>query len=515
MNAVTTLGQPNVAAITSFLLFIAVSLFITYWAARRTRSTEDFFVAGRGITAGKNGLAMAGDFLSAAGFLGVGGLVSLVGFDGLIYAFGGAVLSWPVMMFLYAEPLRNLGKYTTVDVLSYCLRSSSVRVVSAIVTLALVLMYMLLQMVGAGNLIHLLFGLSYETGVMIVGVIMTVYVLFGGMLATTWVQIIKAALMIIFAAILTWLVLAHFGYDLLDVSRGAAQRSGPAVLAAGNMLSSPVEAISLGVALIFGAASLPHVLMRFYTVPDALTARRSVGHAISVIAGLSLMLFVLGFGAMAIVGPDVIRSVDRGGNMALPLLAEQLGGTVFLGVFAAVCFAIILAVISGLLVAGAATLSHDLWVNSIRGGRAMDKEELAVARIATVVLCIIAIGLGWIFKGQNLAFLVGLSTAVAASANFPVLVLVLYWRRLTAAGAVAGMATGLIVSLAMIYMSPLVQVDILHNAAPIIALRNPGIICIPLAFIVAIVVSLVTQRRDQIEHYAMIEREMLVGRANR
>jgi cation/acetate symporter len=308
---------------------------------------------------------------------------------------------------------------------------------------------------------------------------------------------------------------AHFGYNPLGVFRGAAQRNGPAVLAAGKMLLSPVETISLGVALIFGAASLPHVLMRFYTVPDAVAARRSVVYAIAVVAGVSLLLFILGFGAMAIVGSNVIQSVDRGGNMALPLLAEQLGGTVFLGFFAAVCFAIILAVISGLVVAGAATLSHDLWVNTIRAGRARDAEELAVSRIATVVLCIIAIALGLIFKGQNLAFLVGLSTAVAASANFPVLVLAIYWRRLTAAGAVVGMATGLIVSLAMIYMSPLVQVDILHHAAPIIALRNPGIICIPLAFIAAIAVSLVTQRRDQIEHYAMIEREILLGRADR
>ena len=511
MTPSTTIGQPNATAITFFLLFVAVSLGITYWAARRTKTTEDFYAAGRSVTAWQNGLALAGDFYSAAGLLGIGGFIALAGFDGLLYGIGAAI-GWPVMIFLLAEPLRNLGKYTFADVLSYRLESKSVRVVAAISTLSLVLMYILMQMVGAGSLLHLLFGIPYQTAIIIIGCIMMVYVLFGGMIATTWVQIIKSLLMITACVLLALLTLAHFGFSPIALFKAAALRNGPAVLAPGRAITDPFESISLGLSFAFGIAALPHVLMRFYTVRDARTARRSLLYATTVIAFMGLVLFILGFGAMALVGPDVIRSLDRGGNMAIPLLAEQVGGTAFLGFVGAVSFAVILAVVSGCVITGAATVAHDLW-NGVarRGGASKPKEELLVARIATVVLCLIGLVLGMVFQGQNLGFLVGLSTAVAASANFPVLVLAIFWPRLTTAGALAGMLTGLAASLLLITLSPLIQVDILKNASAIISLRNPGIISIPLAFAAGILVSLATRRQDKTDRHALIQRQMLMG----
>jgi cation/acetate symporter len=507
--AATNIGQPNPTAIVFFFLFVAVSLAITYWAAQRTRSTDDFFVASHRITGLQNGFALAGDFLSAAGFLGVAGYTSLVGFDGLLYAIG-AMMGWPVMMFLLAEPLRNLGKYTFADVVSYRLDSTAVRVMAAISALSLVLMYLILQMVGTGTLIHLLFGLGYESAVVITGGIMAVYVLFGGMIATTWVQIIKCVLMLFAAVVLALLVLAHFGFSFVEVFKEAAVRNGPGVLVPGQV-AGPWETVSLGLSFAFGIAALPHVLMRFYTVPDARAARRSLLYATAIIGGFGLLLFIIGFGAMALVGSDVIRAVDRGGNMAVPLLAEQVGGTAFLGFVAAVSFATILAVVSGLVITGAATLSHDLWTHAVRGGAVSQREQIVLAKTAVVALCVISIVLGIVFKGQNIAFLVGLSTAVAASANFPVLALSIFWRRLTTPGAVTGIATGLGASLLLIYMSPLIQVDILHNAQPVIALRNPAIISIPLAFCVTILVSLATRRLVDQKRDALIEWQMLMG----
>ena len=506
----TAIGQPDPVAIVFFFLFVAVSLGITIWAARRTRSTDEYFAAGRRISGAQNGFAIAGDFIAAAGFLGIGGFISLAGFDGLLYSIGGAI-AWPVTLFLLAEPMRNLGKYTVADVLAYRLDSNAARAISAVGSLAVVFMYLILQMVGAGNLVHLLFGLSYESAVIVVGVIMMVYVLFGGMIATTWVQIIKAVLMMFAACGLAALVLSSFGFSPAAVFRAAAARNGPAVLAPGNGIANPIEAISLGLGLVFGVASLPHVLMRFFTVPDARTARKSLFYATTIISCFQLLMFVIGFGAMALVGSDLIRSVDRGGNMAIPLLAEAVGGTAFLGFVAAVAFATLLAVVSGLVITGSATLSHDLWVNVVRRGKASPGEQLAVAKGATVLLCLLSLVFGIMFKGQNIAFLVGLSTAVAASCNFPVLVLAIFWRRLTTAGAIAGMLAGLLASLVLIYLSPLIQVDILKNAAPVITLRNPGIISIPLAFMAAILVSLVTRTQENPERYAQIQRQTLMG----
>src|SRR5256714_347577 len=384
MNA-TAIGQPNSVAIGFFVLFILITLGITYWAARRTRTTEHFYAAGRTISPAQNGFALAGDYMSAASFLGIAGLVSTTGFDGLIYSTGWLV-GWPVVLFLIAEPLRNLGKYTFADVVALRLRQTPVRIAAAVGTLATVILYLIAQMVGAGGLIKLMFGLSYETAIVIVGVAMIAYVLFGGMLATTWVQIVKAVLLLAGACLLALMVLARFHFNPAALFSAAATKYGTGVLNPGKLVSNPLDAISLGMALMFGTAGLPHILMRFYTVPDARAARKSVFYATGLIGFFYLLTFVLGFGAMVFVGPDAIKAVDKGGNMAAPLLAEVLGGTPFLGFIAAGALAPVFAVLARLTLSGAAVLSHDLWVNVVRRGQASGDEGLKVARWATVVL---------------------------------------------------------------------------------------------------------------------------------
>src|SRR3954453_19880360 len=355
----TAIGQPNSVAIGFFVLFILITLGITYWAARRTSTTEHFYAAGRTISPGQNGFALAGDYMSAASFLGIAGLVSTTGFDGLIYSTGWLV-GWPVVLFLIAEPLRNLGKYTFADVVALRLRQTPVRIAAAIGTLATVTLYLIAQMVGAGGLIRLMFGLDYETAIVLVGIVMIGYVLFGGMIATTWVQIVKAVLLMSGALLLAVLVLLRFHMNPAALFAAAAERYGDAVLAPGKLVAAPLDAISLGMALMFGTAGLPHILMRFYTVPDARAARTSVFYATGLIGVFYLMTFVLGFGAMVLIGPDVIKAVDKGGNMAAPLLAELLGGTPFLGFIAAVAFATILAVVAGLTLSGPAAVSPHL-----------------------------------------------------------------------------------------------------------------------------------------------------------
>ena len=508
--AQTRIGEPNAVAMAFFFVFIAVTLGITYWAARRTRTTEEFYAAGRTITAGQNGFALAGDYMSAASFLGIAGLVSTTGFDGLIYSTGWLV-GWPVVLFLIAEPLRNLGKYTFADVVAARLRQTPVRIAAAIGTLATVIFYLIAQMVGAGGLIRLMFGLNYETAVIIVGAAMMAYVIFGGMIATTWVQIVKAGLLLGGAALLALLVLAKFGMNPLRLFAAAAEKFGDGVLAPGRLVTTPLDTISLGMALMFGTAGLPHILMRFYTVPNARTARKSVFYATGLIGGFYLLTFVLGFGAMVLVGPETITAIDRGGNMAAPLLAEALGGTPFLGFIAAVAFATILAVVAGLTLSGAAALSHDLWVNVARAGTATANEQLRVARAATVVLGVIAIILGISFKGQNVAFMVGLAFAIAASANFPALVLSIFWRRSTTQGVVASMLVGTLATLSLIWLSPTIQVDILKAPSAVFPLKNPALITIPLSFLTGIVVSLLTSDAESLAGYERVERQMHLG----
>lgn len=506
----TTLGQPNPVAILFFFAFIIISLGITYWAARRTRNTEEFYAAGRSISGFQNGLALAGDYMSAASFLGIAGLVALSGFDGLIYSIG-FLVGWPVVMFLIAEPLRNLGKYTLADVVAFRLRQVPVRTAAAISTLAVVTLYLIAQMVGAGNLIKLMFGLSYESAVVIVGLIMLAYVLFGGMVATTWVQIVKAALLLSGAFLLVLLVLVQYGLNPLALFRDATAKYGDQVLAPGGLVANPIDTVSLGLALMLGTGGLPHILMRFYTVPNAKAARTSVTWATLFIGFFYLLTFVLGFGAMTLVGPDAIRAIDKGGNMAAPLLAETLGGPIFLGFIAAVAFATILAVVAGLTLSGAAALAHDIWVNVVRRGRVPEGEQLQVARISTLVLGLLAILLGIAFKGQNVAFTVGLAFAIAASGNLPALVYSIFWRGFTTAGAVAAILVGTLSAVVLIYLSPTVQVDILKHAAPIFPLKNPGIVSIPLGFLAGWLVSVLSREREAEEGFLEVERRVHLG----
>lgn len=491
----TSLGQPNAVAIFFFFLFVIVTLAITYWAAKRTKTATEFYAAGRSVSGFQNGLALAGDYMSAASFLGIAGLVALKGYDGLIYSIG-FLVGWPIVMFLVAEQLRNLGKYTFADVVSYRLSQKPIRIAASLGALSTVILYLIAQMVGSGSLIKLMFGIPYEYAVVIVGTIMIAYVLFGGMLATTWVQIIKAALLLGGATLLVILSLAHYNFDLTGIFNDAVKKYGEKVLLPGGLVANPWDALSLGMALMFGTAGLPHILMRFYTVPDAKEARKSVFYATGFIGYFYILTFVIGFAAAVIVGRETITSIDKGGNMAALLLSEAIGGTVFLGFIAAVAFATILAVVAGLTLAGASTLSHDLYANVVRGGHSSEGEEVKVAKIATLVLGVIAILLGIAFKGQNVAFMVGLAFAIAASANFPALVMSIFWKKFTTAGAVGSILTGTIASVVLIILSPTVWVDLLKNPAPIFPWKNPALISMPLAFLVGIILSLLKPEKS-------------------
>ncbi len=496
----TTIGQPTLTAIIFFFLFVAGTLYITYWAAKRTRTTAEFYAAGRSITGFQNGLALAGDYMSAASFLGIAGLVALKGYDGLIYSVG-FLVGWPIVMFLIAEQLRNLGKYTFADVVAYRLKQRQIRSAAATGALITVLLYLIAQMVGAGSLIKLMFGLPYEIAVIVVGALMIAYVLFGGMLATTWVQIIKAVLLLGGATILVFLILIKFGFNYVDLFSTVTNKYGEKMLEPGGLVKNPIDTISLGIALMFGTAGLPHILMRFYTVPDAKEARKSVFYATGFIGYFYILTFTIGFGAAALVGHEIISKIDKGGNMAAPLLAEALGGEIFLGFLAAVAFATILAVVAGLTLAGASAVSHDIYVGVIRRGKADEKQEVRAAKIATLILGVLAILLGIAFKGQNVAFMVGLAFAIAASANFPALLMSIIWKKFTTQGAIWSIYTGLALSVILIILSPTVWVDILKNPQPIFPLKSPAIVSFIAAFVVGIVVSLLTREKEAEEKF--------------
>lgn len=506
----TLIGQTNAVAIVFFLIFVAATLAITWWAAKRNKSTSEFYAAGRSVTGFQNGLALAGDYMSAASFLGIAGLVATKGFDGLIYSVGWLV-GWPVVLFLIAEPLRNLGKYTFADVVAYRLSVKPVRTAAAAGSIVTVLVYLIAQMVGAGTLIKLMFGLPYEVAVVSVGALMVAYVLFGGMLATTWVQIIKAVLLLGGATVLVIMVLARFGFNYGALFAAATEKYGETMLQPGGLVANPLDTVSLGVALMFGTAGLPHILQRFYTVPNAKEARKSVFYATGFIGYFYILTFTIGFGAAVLVGQDLIRSVDKGGNMAAPLLAEALGGNVFLGFLAAVAFATILAVVAGLTLAGASALSHDLYAGVIKHGRSTEREEVKVAKAATLGLGILAILLGILFKDQNVAFMVGLAFAVAASANFPSLLLAIFWRRFTTSGAVAGMLTGLFLAIVLIVLSPTIWKDILGNAEAVFPLKNPGLFSMAGGFLAAVIVSLATREASAEEKFPEQKLRSYVG----
>lgn len=496
----TSLGQPTTSAIIFFFVFVLFTLLVTYWAARRTKTTTEFYAANRSVTGFQNGLALSGDYMSAASFLGISGLVALSGYDGMIYATGWLV-GWPVLLFLIAEPLRNMGKYTFADVLAYRLSQKPVRVASSIGGIMTLIFYAIAQMVGAGNLIKMMFGFPFELAVVIVGVVMLAYVLFGGMIATTWVQIIKACLLLGGVTALMIMALAKFNFNPTELYSAVATQYGQKALEPGGLITSPVDAVSLGLALMLGLLGLPHILMRFYTVPDAKEARKSIVYATGFIGYFYIIIPIVGFSASVLVGRDMIRAMDKGGNMAAPLLAELLGGTPFLGFIAAVAFATILAVVAGLTLAGASTLSHDIYVNVVKGGKAGEREQMKVARVSTFAFGIVAMLLGILFKGQNVAFMVGLVFAIACSANFPALLLSIVWKKFTTAGATSSILVGAILAVVLIFLSPTVWVDVLKHPQAIFPLKNPAIFSMTTSFVVAIVVSLLFPEKEAEEKF--------------
>ena len=506
--------QPvNMTAIGMFFVFVMATLAITWWAARQTKSTADFYTAGGGISGFQNGLAIAGDYMSAATLLGLSSLVFAKGYDGFVYTVA-FFMGWPVITFLMAERLRNLGKFTFADVAGYRFQQTPIRAFAASGTLVVVAFYLIAQMVGAGQLIKLLFGLDYWLAVVIVGALMMVYVLFGGMTATTWVQIIKACLLLFGVTFMALMVMWQYGFSFEKLFAAAvevktqiaanggksaeeAAAAGLSIMGPGGFVKDPISAISFGMALMFGTAGLPHILMRFFTVPNAKEARKSVFYATGFIGFFFLVVMVLGFAAIVIVGQDPQFFVDGqlggaligGGNMVAMHLAKAVGGNLFLGFLSAVAFATILAVVAGLALAGASAISHDLYATVLKKGRASERDEMRVTRIATVGLGLVAIGLGILFEQQNVAFLVGLTFGIAASTNFPVLIMAMYWKGLTTRGALLGGCAGLISALVLVILSPAVWVAVLGHAEAIYPYDHPALFSMPLAFLVIVVVS--------------------------
>ncbi|WP_230376245.1 cation acetate symporter [Pseudomonas fulva] len=481
--------QPlNVSAIVMFLAFVCFTLGITYWASKRNKSASDYYAAGGRITGFQNGLAIAGDYMSAASFLGISALVFTSGYDGLIYSIG-FLVGWPIILFLIAERLRNLGKYTFADVASYRLGQKQIRTLSASGSLVVVAFYLIAQMVGAGKLIQLLFGLDYHVAVILVGILMCLYVLFGGMLATTWVQIIKAVLLLSGASFMALMVMKHVNFDFNALFSQAidVHPKGEAIMSPGGLVKDPISAFSLGLALMFGTAGLPHILMRFFTVSDAKEARKSVLYATGFIGYFYILTFIIGFGAILLVSTnpafkDAAGALIGGNNMAAVHLADAVGGSVFLGFISAVAFATILAVVAGLTLAGASAVSHDLYASVWRKGKANDRDEIRVSKITTIALGILAIGLGILFESQNIAFMVGLAFSIAASCNFPVLLLSMYWKRLTTRGAMIGGWLGLVSAVTLMILGPTIWVQILGHATPIYPYEYPALFSMLIAF---------------------------------
>ncbi|QXW31418.1 cation acetate symporter [Aeromonas sanarellii] len=482
--------QPlNVSAIVMFVAFVAATLFITYWASKRNRSASDYYAAGGRITGFQNGLAIAGDYMSAASFLGISALVYTSGYDGLIYSIG-FLVGWPIILFLIAERLRNLGKYTFADVASYRLKQTSVRSLSACGSLVVVALYLIAQMVGAGKLIELLFGLQYHVAVVLVGILMVLYVLFGGMLATTWVQIIKAVMLLSGASFMAIMVMKSVNFDVGALFSEAVKvhANGAAIMSPGGLVADPISAISLGLALMFGTAGLPHILMRFFTVSDAKEARKSVFYATGFIGYFYILTFIIGFGAILLVSTnpdfkDATGALLGGTNMAAVHLADAVGGGLFLGFISAVAFATILAVVAGLTLAGASAVSHDLYACVIKQGKVNETDELRVSKMTTLVLGVVAIGLGILFEKQNIAFMVGLAFSIAASCNFPVLFLSMFWSRLTTRGAVYGGWLGLVSAVTLMILGPTVWVKVLGHAEAIFPYEYPALFSMALAFV--------------------------------
>ncbi|MBP6162830.1 MAG: cation acetate symporter [Aliarcobacter sp.] len=480
----------NISAIIMFFIFIAGTLGITKWAASKTKSASDFYTAGGGITGFQNGMAIAGDYMSAASFLGISGMIYLSGYDGLIYAVG-FLVGWPVILFLMAEKLRNLGKFTFTDIAAYRLDQTKIRILAAFGSLSVVTLYLIAQMVGAGKLIQILFGMDYEYAVILVGVMMIIYVTFGGMLATTWVQIIKAVLLLSGVTFMGLMVMIHYNFSFGDLATQAVavHEKGQAIMAPGGFITDPISAISLGMALMLGTAGLPHILMRFFTVGNAKEARKSVVYATGFIGYFYLIIAVIGLGAIVFLNsPDGAQyfkdgKLIGGANMAAIHLSHVVGGDIFLGFISAVAFATILAVVSGLTLAGASSISHDIYAIVMKKGKATEAAEIKVSKRSVIVIGIVGVILGIAFEKQNIAFMVGLAFAIAASANFPILFLSIYWKKLTTRGAFIGGFIGLITAVVLVILSPTVWVEILGNAKAIFPYKHPALFSVTAAFV--------------------------------
>ena len=491
------IAEVNVEAVSIFAVVVAITLGITYWASKQTTDATTFWAAGRKITGVQNGFAIAGDYMSAASFLGIAGLIFLFGFDGFLYSVG-FLVAFLIVLFLLAERMRNAGKYTIADVLSFRLNERPARTAAALGTLTVVAFYLIAQMVGAGILIQALVGINFSLAVLLTGAFMLIYVIFGGMLATTWVQIVKAALLMTATVVLSLFVLGKMGWNPVDVfNRSQAQADNPGgYLAPGLKFTNPIDTISLGIALLLGTAGLPHILMRFFTVPNAKAARSSVMWAVGLIGAFYVMTTFLGFGARAILGEaGATGGVDEAGNLAAPLLAQEVGGgagsvggDAFLAIIAAVAFATILAVVAGLVISASGAVAHDVWSNVVRKGRDSEREEIVVARIAAGAIGAVAIAIAIIGGSDlNVSYMVGLAFAVAASANFPALLLALTWKRFNTTGAVTGVLFGVISSVGLVLVGP----DVSSN--PLIELTQPAIISVPLGFAGCILGSLLTR----------------------
>ena len=485
--------QPlNLHAIGMFFVFVLMTLGITYWAAGKSKTASDFYTAGGGISGKQNGLAIAGDFMSAATLLGLTAMIYGQGVDGYIYMVAFFV-GWPIILFMMAERLRNLGKFTFADITSYRLNQGKVRTMAAISSLVVVCFYLVAQMVGAGQLIKLLFGLEYNVALVIVGVLMMVYVIFGGMVATTWVQIIKACMLLTGGTAIMLLAFSKFGFSFETLTNRAMEvhQLGPKLLVPGSLLADPITAISMGLGLMFGIAGLPHILMRFFTVTNAKEARKSVFYASGIIAFFFNVIAFMGVCAIVLVGTDpqffeggdIKGKLIGGGNMVALHLAKAAGGNLLLGFLSAVAFATILAVVAGLALAGASAISHDLYARVIMKGKATEEKEIRVSKMATLGLGVVAVLLGMAFEKMNVAFMVALAFGVASCANFPVLFMSMYWRGLTTRGALVGGYLGLISSVLFVVFSKSVWVDVLGNASPLFPYTQPALFAMPLAFL--------------------------------
>lgn len=494
---------------TAFLLFLVIvlgTLVITYYASKKTKTTSEFYTAGGGLTGWQNGLAIAGDYMSAASFLGIAGMVALFGFDGFFYSIG-FLVAYLVVLYLVAEPLRNLGKYTMADMIAARFDHKKIRGVAAINSIVISIFYMIAQLVGAGGLIALLIpSLDYTTSVLIVGVLMTVYVVFGGMTATSWVQIIKCVLLVAGTFIISLIVFAKFNFSIghmFDEMKTATALK-EAFLNPGNKFGNGLDTISLNLALVLGTAGLPHILIRFFTVKDAPTARKSVVVATWIIGLFYVMTVFLGFGAAAFVGKDTIVSANAAGNMAAPLLARALGGEFLFAFVSAVAFATILAVVAGLVLSAASAFAHDFYNHIVRKGKAQEKEQIKAAKLASVGVAVVSIILALFAQKLNVAFLVALAFAVAASANLPVLLFTVFWKRFNTAGAVTGMIVGVLSALILVAISPNVWDPVAGKAifvgTPLISLTNPGIISIPLGFLGAFLGTFLSAKRDDVKY---------------